>query len=473
MAISISQGNLFGLQDRCRRANPVIGKLMVSELFFEVPRDYSNPSLGTLRIFGRTVTKYDTPIANLSEEEMRKKSQKPWFVYLQGGPGFGCSPPQSMSITNLVLDQGYQMLYLDQRGTGLSSTITAATLALQGDYQEQADYLKSFRADSIVQDCEAIRKSLTADYPNELKKWSVFGQSFGGFCAVHYLSKSPLGLREVFTSGGIPPVGKSAEEVYKATFTQVIKRNQSYYRKYPEDIEAVHDLAIYIKSQNGLALPGGGTLTVRRFLMIGLLFGGLGGLDTVHNIILRMRSDLQQFAFLTRPTLSILEGLVGLDDNIIYAILHESIYCEGQASNWAADRVGRSLSEYHWISGAPPSPATVRQHPLYFSGEMIYPFTFDTYPELSKLKAVADIIATYAEWPDLYDEWQLSQNEVPVYAATFVDDMYVDFGLVQETVAKIKNCKQFITNTMYHDAIRSKTDEVMKALFALRNDTID
>lgn len=207
--------------------------------------------------------------------------------------------------------------------------------------------------------------------------------------------------------------------------------------------------------------------------MLGMLFGGHGGLDTVHNMVLRMRSDLRQFTFLTRPTLSILEGLVGFDDNIIYAILHESIYCEGRASAWAADRVGKSLDEYHWISGAPSNPATVRQHPLYFSGEMIFPFAFDTYPELSKLKIIADIIANYDGWPLLYDEWQLARNEVPVYAATFVDDMYVDFELVQETVRKIKNCKQFITNTMYHDAVRSKSDEVMKALFALRNDMID
>lgn len=81
------------------------------------------------------------------------------------------------------------MLFLDQRGTGLSTPITAATLARQGDAGKQAEYLRLFRADSIVQDCEAIRKCLTADFPEGNKKWSVIGQSFGGFCAVTYLSK--------------------------------------------------------------------------------------------------------------------------------------------------------------------------------------------------------------------------------------------------------------------------------------------
>ena len=122
-------------------------------------------------MFARSVTRHEKPTAALSEEERRKKLQKPWFVYLQGGPGYGCPPPQDSPITNTVLDRGYQMLYLDQRGTGLSSPISAASLALQGDIHRQADYLKLFRADNIVRDCEAVRKTLTEDYPTELKKW--------------------------------------------------------------------------------------------------------------------------------------------------------------------------------------------------------------------------------------------------------------------------------------------------------------
>lgn len=79
-------------------------------------------------------------------------------------------------------------MFLDQRGTGLSSTVTAGTLARQGNAIKQAEYMKHFRADNIVRDCEAVRQCLTADYPEEKRKWSVIGQSFGGFCAVTYLS---------------------------------------------------------------------------------------------------------------------------------------------------------------------------------------------------------------------------------------------------------------------------------------------
>ena len=68
---------------------------------------------------------------------------------------------------------------------------------------------------------------------------------------------------------------------------------------------------------------------------------------------------------------------------------------------------------------------------------------FETYPELQKLRHVADILAGYKDWPVLYDPVQLAKNEVPIYAATFMEDMYVDYGLVQETLKKVKNHKHF------------------------------
>ena len=74
--------------------------------------------------------------------------------------------------------------------------------------------------------------------------------------------------------------------------------------KYPEDIDAVHGLAFHIKSKGGLALPSGGILTVRAFLSMGKAFGFHSGLDDVHDLVLRMKTDLSQFKFITRPTLS-------------------------------------------------------------------------------------------------------------------------------------------------------------------------
>jgi hypothetical protein len=48
------------------------------------------------------------------------------------------------------------------------------------------------RADSIVRDAELVRKSLVPK-DNYDGRWSVLGQSFGGFCVVTYLSIAPEG----------------------------------------------------------------------------------------------------------------------------------------------------------------------------------------------------------------------------------------------------------------------------------------
>ena len=261
--------------------------------------------------------------------------------------------------------------------------------------------------------------------------------------------------------------------MYAATYKKVIERNKAYYEKYPEDVDSVHELAYHIKSEGGLRLPSGGTLTVRLFLTLGRAFGFHGGLDSVHDLIYRMKSDLAQFQFITRPTLSEVEAAVTFETAVLYAVLHEAIYCERTASNWAAERVGKSLMEYRWLSGSPGTSASIREHPLFFSGEMIYPFMFEVFPELEKLAPAAKIISEFSDWPELYDEWQLAKNEVPLYALTYIDDMYVDYELAQQTAKLVKNCKQAVTNGMYHNALRSKSANVFETLFALRDDSID
>lgn len=82
-----------------------------------------------------------------------------------------------------------------------------------------AKYLSHFRADNSVRDFEAVRRCLTADTKSEEdRKWSIIGQSYGGFMATTYLSFYPQGLREAFICGGVPPVGKRPDEVYERLY---------------------------------------------------------------------------------------------------------------------------------------------------------------------------------------------------------------------------------------------------------------
>ncbi|CZR65926.1 related to proline iminopeptidase [Phialocephala subalpina] len=435
-----------------RHAYPVPGKILIEELFFDVPLDHSSPSHRTIRIFARSATRYSLPIHPLSSPESIKASQKPWLLWLQGGPGGACPTPQSQACTHIFLDHGYQVLHVDQRGTGLSTPVTAATLALQGDVQQQADYLKLFRADSIVRDAEAIRKVLTAEYPEELKRWTIYGQSFGGFCAFTYLSFHPEGVQDAFVSGGVPPIGKSVDEVYSKLFIQAKKRNKAYYTKFPMDVKRVYKLVEHFDSKGGLPMPSGGVMTGKRFLLLGMNFGSKGGIQSVHDLVLKMSSELEHFGFITRPSLSSFEGSTNFDDNAIYAILREAIYCDGKSSNWAAERMSSSFPEFSL-----GNKTASKDQPLYLPGGMVFPFMFDVCPELQQLKDVAHLLATFENWPKLYDEEQLKRNKVPLYVASFVDDAYVDFKFVQETL----------------EGVGKDTKEVLEKMFGLRDDVMD
>ena len=114
-------------------------------------------------------------------------------------------------------------MLLDQRGTGLSSIVTCGSIAAIGSpgnpssfssvlliylLEDQANYLSLFRADSIVADCEILRKQLLGEKGNSsvpsitfTGTWSLLGQSYGGFCVAHYLSVAPQGLKEVMFVG--------------------------------------------------------------------------------------------------------------------------------------------------------------------------------------------------------------------------------------------------------------------------------
>lgn len=174
---------------------------------------------------------------------------------------------------------------LDQRGTGLSSPLSPSTLGLRGDDAVQAKYLMSFRADSIVKDCEAIRKALTKDLPIGKQKWSLMGQSFGGFCITTYLSFFPEFIREAFLFGGLPPLVDGPDEVYRRTFRKIKERNAKYYEKFPGDAVMVKRICKLLQRSGDTTVrdtSSQGFMTARRFLQIGINFGAHGGVDAVH-----------------------------------------------------------------------------------------------------------------------------------------------------------------------------------------------
>ncbi|KAJ6631499.1 alpha/beta-hydrolase [Mycena sp. CBHHK59/15] len=432
--------------------------IKVVERFFDLPLDYANPSGEKIRVFARNL------IPKSKAKTLEDEDKLPYLVFLQGGPGFEVALQGSSGFSGEIHEQGYQTLWLDPRGTGLSTHISPETLPSRlATDQDKADYLKHFRADSIVKDCEEIRKILIGDKPNpEDRKWTIMGQSFGGFCAINYLSFFPSGLKEVFMTGGLAPLDESPDRVYASLIPIVSERNAIYYRKYPQDIKRVRNILSYLED-NQVMLPNGGYLTVSRWQQLGINFGMSGGIDSIHQLVLRATNDLELFGKMTFKTLQMLESKYTFDGNPIYAILHEPVYCQGKAPRWSAARTVAKHPQFSWAH----VKSLADTEPVYFYGEMVFPDAFDDYVNLRPLKGAAEILANDSSWGPLYDLEQLRKNEVKVTAATYFYDMYVEFGLAQETASVIKNTEQYITNQLFHNGITADAKDVMKRLFQI------
>ena len=355
---------------------------------------------------------------------------------------------------------------------GLSTPATAETITSKGSPEKQAEYLRFFRAENAVRDLEAIRMCLTSEYPEDKKKWTIMGSSYGGFVCLNYLSFYPDGLREAFPVAGMGPITQSVPDgPIEKLFRKVLERNAKYYEKYPEDKENVRKILGLIADSDaggsGIKLPGGDVLNEARFLEMGLFLGFHGGIDAIHAIVLRAANDIAIFGCLTRPTLSEIEGMSWFNDHPLYAVLHGSLYAQGRPAKWVFDRVAAKFPEFR--TGLQKE----RDEGPLFTGEMVFKRAFENHGELKMLLDVAEILETKEDWDELYDLEQLRRSEVPVYAAIFVDDMYVDFEYSLETARIVKGCKKYVTNALYHDALRSRTGDVLRALFELRDDSID
>jgi hypothetical protein len=149
------------------------------------------------------------------------------------------------------------------------------------------------------------------------------------------------------------------------------------------------------------------------------------------------------------------ENSLSFDTNPIFAILHEAIYCEGGASNWAAARVRSEFPQFEIF----------QESPVLFTGEMIYPWMFDEIKALQPMKPAAEILATTDDWPDLYNPQVLQQNQVPVVAAVYYNDMYVDRRLSENSAALIRGIKLWVTNEHEHSALRIHGQDVFNRLY--------
>jgi pimeloyl-ACP methyl ester carboxylesterase len=413
----------------------------LADLEFAVPLDHDRPDGESLTVFARAVKRSDGA-----------HDGKPWLAFLQGGPGFpGPRPTTRTGWLARALDD-YRVLLLDSRGNGRSSVALPETLARRGDARAQADFLMCFRADGIVRDCELIRRELAG----ENTPWSILGQSYGGFCAVHYLSAYPQGLREVFITGGLPPLQAGADDYYRHTYPEVRRKTQRYFERYPADADLCSRIMQHLH-RHDVALPTGGRLTVRRFQQLGFMLGSDDGMENLHYLVETAFCEGVDGETLSLPFLRGVENAQPFETNPIFAVLHEMCYTQRAASRWAAERVRGEFDETNWAPGRAPS----------FTGEMIYPWMFDDYPRLRPLRDVAHVLAHEERWPMLYDVERLARNTVPSVAAIYAEDMYVPRVLSEQTAAAIAGLKHWLTNEFEHSGLRT-SDTVFERLLAMQ-----
>lgn len=403
--------------------------LVLVEHEFRVPLDHRDP-------LGEQITIFAREVADPGGRD------RPFLVFLQGGPGQESPRPTRGPSSPGWLDRAltdYRVLMLDQRGTGRSSPVG---LLPELSAEQLADRLALFRADAIVEDAELVRERLGVD------RWSVLGQSFGGFCALRYLSVAAGSLREAFFTGGLPPVGRPVDEVYAATYTTMLERNRRYYARYRGDRQRVRSL--HERCEAGeVTLPNGDVVTGRRFRQIGNRLGMSDGAEHLHYLVER---DPRSPAFL--HDLAAMMPFQGR--NPLYAAIHEASYADGQATRWSASRT---------------LPDEFRDDVTLFTGEHVFPWTFDDDSALAPMRDAADLLAD-REWPALYDASALSSCDVSCSAAIYTEDAYVHRPFSEQTAALIPTMRPWITNEYEHNGLRVDGERILDRLIGLARGTI-
>ncbi|PSU33930.1 alpha/beta fold hydrolase [Photobacterium lutimaris] len=414
------------------------GDLVYRQHIFDVPLDYTKPNAQTISVFAREVV-----------DLARQHDELPWLVYFQGGPGFPSPRPDSRSGWLKRALQQYRVLLLDQRGTGNSTVISHQTLAHMSP-AEQATYLGHFRADSIVRDAEIIREKLG------VKQWATLGQSFGGFCSLTYLSFFPQSVSRAYITGGVPSLTRHADEVYQATYQRVQDKNEAFFAQFPAAQAQCQKIADYLQD-NDVRLPNGQRFTVEQFQMIGINLGRSGANLPMYYLLEDAFVDANGQETLSYAFLNAMLAEQSYQTNPIYAILHESIYCQQSASNWSAHRVRNSFPSFNYQKG----------DTFYFTGEMVFPWMFDQFDCLKPLQKAANLLAERTDWADLYDVDALAKNTVPVACAVYAEDMYVEMQYSLETLKAIPNSKAWITNEYEHNGLRADGERILDKLIQM------
>ncbi|GAA3634118.1 alpha/beta fold hydrolase [Kineosporia mesophila] len=398
----------------------------VREFFVDVPLDWADPDGESIQVFVRELVDPD-----------RRHDDLPLLTFLQGGPGGANPRPVGLSGWPAEALPHYRVVMVDQRGTGRSTPIDATVISAFPDGRAAAGHLLNFRADSIVRDLEHVR---TTRYDG--KKWATLAQSFGGWITLTYLSTAPEALSACYVCGGVPGTPADPDEVYRRTFTRVAGKTADFYRRYPQDVDTVSAIAD-ILAAGEVKLPDGSPLSVRRFQTLGNDLGFGPGHLRLHWLISEglLPGGRLSDAFLETVLLKTSNA-----GNPLFWTLQETIYGDGANGpfRWSAQRERDRRPEF-----------AEDRRPLLFTSEMAFPWLFEEVTLLRPFAPAMQALAEQETWSSLYDPAALAANEVPLAAAVYADDVFVDADLSRDTLSRLGNAQAWVTNEFEHDGIGS------------------
>ena len=421
-----------------------VDRMILTSHRIDVPVDWNEPSGPQISVFAREVV----------AAEKAGDPQVPAIVWFQGGPGFESGFPEHRGGWLEQLLTRYRVLLLDQRGTGLSTPLDARALPV-ADPVKLGDYLRNFRQDSIVRDADRFRATLYGEDTD----WYLFGQSFGGFCSLTYLSLLPEHVRGVIITGGFAPVLHEAEEICTRLFNHVATLNAAYYARFPDDAARVRRIVDHLESDDERD-GHGQRLSARRFLMLGGMLGHQHGAAELHAVVERANNDLEQLHVLGGRVHEDVADVMSPATNPIYTVLHEAAYSNGPSTRWAAERA--RLADSRFALDAQPAPC--------FTGEAVFPWMLEELAPLQPLCDAAEVLANHEGWAPLYDIARLRANRIPVVGTVYWADEYVERTMAVETVSLLGNCSPWITNEYEHGGYRYDPQRVGARLFSMLDD---
>ena len=256
----------------------------------------------------------------------------------------------------------------------------------------------------------------------------------------------------------------SATEVYEHTFPRMERKTAQFYERYPQDGERVGTVADILAATD-TRLDNGDPLTVERLQTLGSGFGMKPSFERVHWMFDEAFVDGDGSPSPHSPLSDEFLRHVSqaAASTPMYWPLQEFIYANGELEKpirWAAQQVRDTLPQF---SGS--------NRPLLFTGEAVFPWMFEQERDLKPFAAAVDLLTEDTHFGRIYDADQLARNEVPLQAAVYFDDLYVDSGLQLDTLSRVGNAHAWVTNEFEHDGLHG--GKVFRHLYELARDRGD